>query len=103
MAILAHGEPPPGDWEAAHSCNNPLCVNPTHLRWATPRENHADKIGNGTTARGAKNRKARLSEADAKAIKYERTAERPTDLGREYGVDPSTIIDIRKGRSWGWL
>lgn len=28
---------------AAHSCNRPSCVNPHHLRWATPRENASDR------------------------------------------------------------
>jgi hypothetical protein len=103
VAIFAHGEPPEGDWEAAHSCNNPLCVNPRHLRWATPKQNHADKIVAGTTARGERNRTAKLTDEQARAIKYHRHSETLTALGREYGVDKCTILDIRKGRTWAWL
>src|SRR4051794_25279160 len=29
----ANGPKPEGDIEAAHSCHNPTCVNPRHLRW----------------------------------------------------------------------
>lgn len=40
--------PPPEEWyHAAHNCGNKLCVNPNHLRWATPSENMQDKWKHG--------------------------------------------------------
>ncbi len=102
LTIWAHGDPPNQKLHAAHSCNNSLCVNPKHLRWATAYENHQDKIANGTTSRGEKNWTTKLTEAQARTIKYVRT-EGASALSREYGVDKSTVLDIRKGRSWAWL
>lgn len=32
---------------ALHSCDNPQCCNPDHLRWGTPKENMTDKIRRG--------------------------------------------------------
>lgn len=34
--------PPPPHHEALHSCDNKLCVEPTHLRWGTRSENVID-------------------------------------------------------------
>lgn len=36
-----------------HSCDNPLCINPSHLQWGTHSDNVADKVSKGRQARGA--------------------------------------------------
>lgn len=46
--LLAYvGEPPTPKHHAMHSCDNPKCVNPAHLKWGTPSENTQDKIAKG--------------------------------------------------------
>ena len=43
----AHGPRPTPDHEVLHSCDNPPCVEPTHLRWGTRYENHRDAVERG--------------------------------------------------------
>lgn len=48
---LVHGAPPSETHQAAHQCGNSACVNPRHLRWATPLENGQDKVAHRTMKR----------------------------------------------------
>lgn len=59
---LAHGAPSSEDLVAAHSCGkgHEGCVNPKHLRWATQKENMADKIIHGTAHNGYTKARAAL-------------------------------------------
>lgn len=51
VCVLAHGEPQ-GRLDAAHICHNRLCCNPQHLRWATRRDNLADRVVRRTVPQG---------------------------------------------------
>lgn len=48
---IANGPLAPGE-HVLHSCDNPLCCNPAHLRAGTHAENMAEKVSRGR-ARGA--------------------------------------------------
>jgi hypothetical protein len=98
------GPPPAPGMEAAHApgiCHNRLCVNPTHLRWAIPTENHADRIIDGTHLRGESSSSSKLTEADVLAIRADGRPHRV--LVAEYGVSESNIRMIRTRKSWAWL
>lgn len=99
MCILAHGEPIPPRIEAAHNCGNPSCVNPTHLRWATPKENSDDKRRHGTAILGERNGKTNLTADDIRAIRAA-----PPNLNvlmDRYGVSKGALSKIRSGQRWG--
>lgn len=105
MCILAHGNPPSLKHGAAHFCGKAHegCVNPKHLRWATQKENLADRLIHGTDGRGEKNSSARLNEAAIHEIrKVGRSMPQPK-VAAKFGVSRSHVGEILSGKSWGWL
>lgn len=95
---LAHGEPPEGDYDAAHSCANRPCCNPGHLSWKTPRENSADMVEHGHSTQGEKQPTSKLTEDDVKAILTSR--EPNYILAAHYAVVPAAISLIRNKHRW---
>ncbi|KKL49494.1 hypothetical protein LCGC14_2314960 [marine sediment metagenome] len=52
-----------------HKCDNPPCVNPNHLFLGTQKDNMADCVSKGRSAKGSKSGKSKLVEADVIAIR----------------------------------
>ncbi len=99
-----HGPAPTPNHVAAHSCRNKHCFNPRHLRWATPKENQADRIADGTNLRGTDHPGCVLTESDVRHIRDE--VSRGTtqqSLADHYGVSRSTVTAIVGGVTWAWL
>ena len=95
---LAHGQPPTATHQAAHSCNNPSCVNPSHLRWATPSENQQDRIAHGTYQCGEQIAGSRLSPADVLAIRAAVGSQ--MQIAQRFGIGRGTVRAILSGRTW---
>lgn len=90
-----------------HSCDNPLCVNPDHLREGTHAENMADRQNRNRQVKGEASGRAILTEQDVLTIrdiyrKHSRT-HGTIAIARRYGVSVSTITAIVTGRSWRHL
>ncbi len=102
---MAHGEPPTPKHQAAHSCGkgHEGCVNGKHLRWATVKENMADKYIHNTMVRGDRIHTAVLNEDDVRAIRVAHQYMQITQLARWYGVNRKTIYGVVNGTYWGWV
>src|SRR6266404_618895 len=100
MCVLAHGEPPSPDHDAAHSCGRGHlgCVNPRHLRWATRVENVDDCEIHGTMSRGERHGCARLSDRDVIAIRADARPQRA--IAADYGVSQSAVSRARNRKLW---
>lgn len=99
--ILSKGSPPSDKNECAHDpvlCNNSLCCNPAHLRWASRAENHADMRIAGTVGVGEKNARAVLTEEQVKNIL--RDNRKQTDIALDYNVSSAMIHLIKTRKRW---
>ena len=84
-----------------HRCDTRSCVNPAHLWLGTNQDNLSDAARKGRMTRGVHNNFTRLTEDQVLAIR--RSSETLSVLSARYGVGRSTVQDVRRGRTWGWL
>jgi hypothetical protein len=102
VSLELSGKPRPGpDAMALHSCDNPPCVNPAHLRWGDHGANMADMVERGRGARlsGAKNAHAKLTDDLVRDIR--RRDRSLTSWSKELGVGLGTLSMARSGKTWG--
>lgn len=100
MCEIAHGERPEGK-QAAHNCGNAGCINPNHLRWATPKENAADKVLHGTAPRGEAQGSSKLKNEDVRRIRELALTMKIKDIHALYPVvHPQQIRRIVNRKRW---
>lgn len=98
------GRPMVSGTHAAHApgiCHNPACINPRHLREASIADNMADRLLDGTSNRGSRHGLSKLTEDDVISIRSDPRTQRV--IASEFGLDQSTISDIKRRKSWSWL
>jgi hypothetical protein len=69
-----------------------------NLAWGTRSENMQDCVSHGRTMRGAKNWNAKLDPEKVRAIRLDQRKQ--VAVAAHYGVDPSVISDIKRGKLW---
>lgn len=106
-----HYGPIPTTMCVLHSCDNPECSNPKHLRLGTRAENTAEMIAKGrfnAAQIGTKNLHAKLTDDQVREIRaaYRRpsfSVSNADELAAKYGVHHNTITQIVSGRRWRHL
>lgn len=93
-----------GKWSAnhiLHSCDNPPCCNPNHLREGTDQDNSNDKQARGRMARGEKIYGSKLTEENVREIRqmlangmFQR------EIAERFGVKRTAISAISTHRHW---
>lgn len=89
-----------------HDCDNPRCIEVTHLLPGDWDTNNKDRARKGRSAIRVPSRQ-RLTAAQAEEIRTRFAMRRkkdpvngPVALGREFGVDPNVIYQIASGRTY---
>lgn len=127
--MLTHGDIPAGLF-VCHRCDNPACVNPTHLFLGTPADNSRDMVIKGRVSHGDRHRQSiktrargdqngarlhperlprgsnhgnsRLTEAMVSEIRRLLAVGTMTKqvIALQFGVSRSVIWSIAAGRTW---
>uniref|UniRef100_A0A6H1ZB63 Putative homing endonuclease n=1 Tax=viral metagenome TaxID=1070528 RepID=A0A6H1ZB63_9ZZZZ len=100
--------PIPKDGLILHSCDNPACVNPAHLRIGTHKANVADMDERGRRnpphLKGETNPSSKLTDIQVIEIRRAYIAgEKRESIGPRYGLSPLSVSDITSGRAWKHL
>ena len=104
---LKLGRPIKPGLDVLHSCpdgDNPMCVNPDHLREGTHAENMRDMLHRGRRrVYGEKVRTAKLTEKQVLEIRanYPRSTQR--EIGLVYGLTQAAVSSIVTAKSWKHL
>jgi hypothetical protein len=89
---------------ALHSCDNPSCVNPAHLREGTAADNMDDAMERGRqkAKKGSENPNAKITEQDVVEIRrLYATSEMPgTKLAEKYGISQANVYEIIHHTAW---
>lgn len=98
------GMAPSDKHQCAHNDGDKINNHYTNLRWATVSENQMDRVQHGTSNRGERFGRSRLTTKDVLAIKKELIdGVKPRELAERFNVAETTIKSIKSGKSWSWL
>jgi hypothetical protein len=118
FSFMLHGGTfPEGKTDVLHSCDNPSCVNPAHLRAGNDEDNSLDKILRGRIAsgsrsgarthpekwkRGEDHRCSKLDERKVREIRKRRALGLGSlnEMAKEFGVSNATIDHAARGLTW---
>jgi len=85
-----------------HTCDNPGCVNPNHLRVGTHKDNVKDRVAKGRSAVGERNGRSKCTESDIVLIRemYESGEYNKSQISRLFSIDDRTTRKILNREIW---
>lgn len=115
--FLAHGPAPEGKPHALHSCDNPACCNPNHLRWGSVKDNVRDalernrhspppkaKKGRSPSHHGEQTPNATLNESIVRQVwAMHMDGKSVTEISEAVNRSKDAVYDVCRGRSWRYL
>lgn len=91
-----HGPRPSSDHEVAHGDGNPKNAQARNVRWATSKENKADKLLHGTHQRGEDIASAKITDAQVQEMRRRVDASNE-ELAGQYGISVLRVGKIMAG------
>jgi len=83
-----------------HSCDQPSCINPDHLRVGSHGDNSNDRVARGRAAgpKGERHAAALLSASDVLAIRADTRRHRL--IAADYGISARHVSSLKAGLYW---
>jgi len=100
--ILAHGKIPKGLIVRHFICDNPCCVNSSHLMIGTNADNSKDCVSKNRNRKGEGVNTCKLTREEVLEIRrlYSERSMLVKDLSNIFGINRHQILNIATGRSW---
>lgn len=90
-----------------HSCDNPPCINPRHLRAGSNQDNMDDKVERGRQAWGPDFQLRRTTKLNVTAVREIRAAradgESTAVIAERFGVSCGTVKAVVARTRWAWV
>jgi hypothetical protein len=83
-----------------HLCDEPRCVNSSHLKIGTPAENSADMVRKNRQAKGEDCGNAVLTESQVREIRNCQGFFSSRATGKIYNTSHTNVLDIWNRRTW---
>ena len=98
---LTRGPIPEGLW-VLHHCDNPACVNPSHLWLGDNTDNTRDRQNKRRQTVGESHGRARLTEQQVREIRHASACgtTSTTELAAQLGITPQHVLRIVSHRRW---
>lgn len=88
-----------------HSCDEPRCVNPSHLSIGTQKDNVHDCIKKGRFTIGSRNGNSKLTEEKVKTLRnaYATGIYTQMELAKKFKVSRVLVSDITRRKTWNHI
>jgi DNA-binding Xre family transcriptional regulator len=100
--IIEHGSIPDKKF-VLHKCDNAKCINHEHLEIGDHEKNMKDRQQRNRTAGGTKHGMCKLSEENARYIKFNPDKKSGVELAKQFNITTANISRIQLGKSWKTL
>lgn len=100
--VIAKGDIPDG-MMICHTCDNPACVNPSHLYAGTAKDNFKDMIERDrhVPPPHVPGSKCGMALLDEEKVRYIRSSDKtPEELAEKFNVKPRTIRAVISRQNW---
>src|ERR1035437_1138830 len=102
ISWILNNDPIPESIKVLHTCDNPSCVNPSHLFLGTIEDNTQDMVNKNRQAKGIELPQHKLTEDQVRFIKQD-TTHFQQELADMFGTKQSNISYIKNGKGWKYV